>query len=465
MKHITIAVTAILFAACGPESTTSEPEKRNVYLNNINRTPISLFKEYESCEGAAAQSNSPYFYLTQFLRGSRLGRQLDMSSALSGGELKGFQIEQTFYDAEMRFTKTVREGRLVGSEFEITKSPRAMSICPGIKSYQRYSYENASMNATYAISKTVERLREVNYSAGTRVKVYVSPYTIERRVVELRDRIIKEDLRLTDNAFYLPHLSSVVFMPQSEESRDGGGFGNIPLWEVPMVGSHEYAHHVFHSVMNSASAELADYNHSCFTQNPVEAQAQALQVDSVGPRTVGVADVLGALNEGFADLIAYYTLDEGERGLRGVVCMETSREVGSAVFPNNEPKLFSENMMDTFLSGIPQESVGCFDPNFQQIHTVGAVFANVSERLMSSMGLTKKQKLSLMITWLKDMNKAHPRISSLGAERYLVKSYSLLASRAMEMADAVPSQECDQVEFFMPSSDYSYGELQGLGCR
>lgn len=458
MKGIFFLLGIFLAVSCGKKTTSTS--KPGVYINNLNRTPISLFKEYGSCEGAEASAADSYYYLIQFLQGGQYGRELNMQSSLSGAQLRGFQIEQTYYDAEMMLLKTVRGGRLVGLEFLVTNDPKPMSICPGVKSYQRYSYENASLSATYSIGKTAEKLREVNFSAGKGVKVYVSPYTIERRVVETSDRIVREDLRLTDNAFYFPHLRAVVFMPQSEESRDGAGFGNVPLWEVPMVGSHEYGHHVFHSIMRSASAELADHHHSCFKAHD---ELDGSTVNSI--REVGVGDVLASLNEGFADLISYYTLDEWESGLRGVVCMETNRDVDSPVFANRESKLFNDNVMDSFLSTTPDMTAGCYDPNFQQIHTVGAVFANVSERLMSSLGLSKKQKLAIILKWIEDLNKIHPRLSGKGAEQYLVKTYSLLAARAMEASQAVPTQKCDYVEYFFPDSDLREGELAQLGCR
>lgn len=457
--------------ACGKKEE-KEVAKPGVYINNINRTPINLFKEYENCDGVAAESESNYFTLTQFLSGAQQDRNVDMSSAINGQELKGIQISQTYYDAEMMLEKIVRNGQLVGIDFFVTNTPKPMSVCPGIKSYERYSYENASMSATHAISKTVDALKAVDFVADEKVKVYVSPYTIERRIIEFEDRIVKEDLRITDNAYYFPHISSVVFMPQSEESRDGVGFGNIPLWEVPMVGSHEYGHHVFHSIMSEqmypimaigAHDKIHGTKHSCFAPSNIESEIK--MPNKLDERDVVNADVIAALNEGFADLIAFYTLDPGESSLEGVVCMEISRDVGSSVFANNEEKLFSANMMETFLSEEYFDTSTCLEPNYQAIHTVGAVFASVFHRLMESMKISREDRLLTVLDWLRDLRDLHPKLRDASAERYLVSAYSSFARTAMDTAQIDPATECDYVDFFFPVSSLKNTEMRKLNCR
>lgn len=455
MKPLFAITVALLAIACGDKNR--DKSKRGVYINNINKTPIELFKEYPSCAGEERASDSTFYHLEQFLRGVPSAREVDMSASVSGRELKGFQIQQTYYQAEMMLEKRYKNRRLVGVEFFVTNEPETMSICPGVKSYQRYSYENAAMSAVHSIGKTVSKLRDVGYSAGRGVKVFISPLTTERRIFELEDRVVKEDYQLTDNAFYFPAMRAVVFMPQSEESRDGGGFGNVPLWEVPMVGSHEYGHHVFHNTMKNAVGELSSFHHSCFTR--FEAQ------DPPKIRSVDAGDALSALNEGFADLISYYTLGDSERGLKGVVCMEDNREVGSPVFMNGDEKLFSENVMQAFLADYRIESSGCYTPDYQQIHTIGAVFASVAERLMSNMGHDKRDKLELVLSWLEDLNKYHQKYAGLGPERYLVKAYSLLAARSMEAANQPSAFECEETARFMPYSEHAEKELSVLGCR
>lgn len=457
MKFYLLSSALILGLSCGPkEHGESKP---GVYINNVNRTPIELFKEYPECAENVSTSESSFFNLVQFLRGNGFNRQVDMSYSLKGSSLNGYQIEQTFYDTKMMLKKTYRYGRLTSVTFNVTNSPKEMSICPGIKSYDRYSYENASMSATYAIGKTAAKLKEIGFRAPKEVKVFVSPYTIERIENELDDRIVREDFRITDNAYYFPHLTAVIFLPQSEESAGGASFGNIPLWEVPMVGSHEYGHHIFHTIMTSASDSLAVYDHGCFNQDPEMAIETPESI-----RSVSVSDVLGSFNEGFADLISYYTLDSGESGLRGVICMETNREVSSPRFANGALKMFNQEVMNTFLSEESSGASGCINPNYQQIHTFGAVFAHVSERVMEAMGLTKKEKLATTVAWLKDLNRIHGPLSSQGPERYIVKSYELMARNAMRASRMDKRFQCSIAKQFVPYSRYDQEVLRELGC-
>ena len=459
MRSFLLTTLMILIVACGKKSTTTS--KRGVFINNVNRSPIELFKEYTTCEGPEAESETPFFNLIQFLQGRLLKRNLDMNESISGNRLRNGQgIKETYYDAKMMLKKTYKGGSLVGLEFVTTQNPKPMSICPGVKSYQRYSYENASLSANYSINKTITRLAQVGFTSQKPIGLYIAPFTIERQIVETNTEVIHEDSRITDNAYYIPGMSAIVFLPQSEESREGAGFGNVPLWEVPMVGSHEYGHHVFHTIMGQVSGELSPTHSGCF------GKTQNLALDdpkAVSNMTVG--DVLASLNEGFADLIAYYTLDGAERGLNNVVCMEKNREVGSPVFADNTSKLFTEEVLGVMFGDESAIIGSCLRPNFKSIHTVGAVFSSVSDRLMKRYRLTSSQKLGIVLNWLTDLRKNHRNISHLGGEAYLVKAYSLLASRVKAFAVGRPvSFTCQLIESLAPESELMDDELESLGC-
>lgn len=460
MRNILLTLmTVFLLFGCGAKE--SKPSKRGVYVNSYNRTPVQLYKEYPVCAESDSYDRSPYFELSQFLGGFAYSRNVNVEHSLSGDRLEGRQIENTFYAADLMIARRYKGTRPAGATFEKTNTPKVMRICPGVKKYERYTYENASLSATYSIGKAAAKLKEIGYEAREKVDVYVSPKLVERYIFEGSDEVRTEDYIATDNAFYFPHIRSVVFLPQSEESREGAGFGNIPLWEVPMVGAHEYAHHVFHDIMSSAQGSLNAFNHSCFSAMTPE---EAL-IKKDGLRDVGTSDVLNSLNEGFADLIAFYSLDKEERGLENVICMEASREVGSSRFANGDMKEFDRKFMRTFLSRERIETVGCYSPDFQAIHHVGAVFANVSDRLMNRMGLSKSEKLAAIIGWLKEMNRNYSTLSNYTAEKFLIKTYFMMAESAMRRSNSLASLKCYHTEELMPDSRFSMDELEALGCR
>ena len=451
-------ILPILLVSCGKETT--KVNKRGVYINNVNRSPIELFKEYPTCAESELESDTPFYSLTQFLQGRPLTRNINMDPSISGTRLRSDKgIKDTYYDAHMMLKKTFRSGRLVGMEFVTTQQPKAMNICPGVKSYQRYSYENASLSANYSINKTIQRLEAVNFKSPYPLNLYISPYTIERQIVETDAEVISEDSRITDNAFYIPSLRSIVFLPQSEESREGAGFGNVPLWEVPMVGSHEYGHHVFYSIAEQVSGDLHRPTSGCFG-HPAQLRANTVV------QGLSVGDIIGALNEGFSDLIAYYTLDGAERGLNNVVCMEKNREVGSPVFADNTSKLFTTEALNVMFGDGSPIIGSCLRPNFKQIHIVGAVFASISERLMQRYRMSNSEKLALILNWLVNLRDTHRSISGLGGERYLVKAYSLMAELVKKRSTGVPeSFTCQLIESLAPESRYMIDELEALGCR
>ena len=449
----------LLLVSCGPKEST-RVNKRGVYINNVNRSPVELVKQYPTCSESELESDNPFFSLIQFLQGRLLTRNIDMQASISGTTLSSMNgIRETYYDAKMMLKKTFKQGGLVGLEFVTTQEPKVLNICPGVKKYERYSYENAALSANYSINKTIQKLEQVNFKSQYPLGLYISPYTIERQVIETNTEIISEDSRITDNAFYIPSLRSIVFLPQSKESREGAGFGNVPLWEVPMVGSHEYGHHVFYSIAGQFAGDLHRPSSGCFGEHK-SLRGQTLT------QGLSVGDVIGALNEGFSDLIAYYTLDGAERGLNNVVCMEKNREVGSPVFADNTSKLFTSEVINVMFGDGSPIIGSCLRPNFKHIHIVGAVFASITERLMQRYSMSNSEKLALILNWLVELRKTHNSIYEHGGERYLVKAYSLMAGLVKKRSSGMPeSFTCQLIESLAPESEYMIEELESLGCR
>lgn len=130
-------------------------------------------------------------------------------------------------------------------------------------------------------------------------------------------------------------------------------------------------------------------------------------------RTISEHTFIGALNEGFADLFARYTLDD-EYTVNGVGCLSFTRDVYSSSFLNGERKILSKKIIDSFNSSIKHKRRSCFThTDTQSLHVIGAVLAHGVDKVYSAVGLDKTQKLKELVKWAKSINRSHNFIMQL----------------------------------------------------
>ena len=183
-------------------------------------------------------------------------------------------------------------------------------------------------------------------------------------------------------------------------------FGSKSLWNVPMVGSHEYGHHLFAMIYPEAVSKDQHSVHKkglCFDNRIHKVSKFSSKTISNLVRSADQQEVLAALNEGFADLVAYYSLGDQERSLDGITCLETNRDVGSKYFANlTTEKKFSNEVLESFFSLLTNtQHTSCLStPDFQDIHTIGAIFASSTDRLLNIVTQDKKRKLKVTVQWL-----------------------------------------------------------------
>ncbi len=225
----------------------------------------------------------------------------------------------------------------------------------------------------------------------------------------------------TDNAFYFGRDKVLAFLPESEE-----GAMAAPLWEIPMVGAHEYGHHVFNTLISEKIGFVHDKVGSCFKENKLE---RLLKNYLFADRDKSHENfTLRAMNEGFADLIAFYTNAKNERSLEGVECMEDNRDLNSSTYGDGTKKYFSYTseirMNSNYNYG--QDS-DCNTPDFQAIHQVGASFAYVMDQIISLKASTQKEKLQFLLKWAKKFSSVHPLISSKEPFSYIKHAVEVMA--------------------------------------
>lgn len=233
----------------------------------------------------------------------------------------------------------------------------------------------------------------------------------------------------TDNAVYSPAEAKISFFPQG--GHEGIlGFSGVPLWKIPMVISHEYAHHVFAQV-NSRLKNLKQHEHSV---------NQASQRRKITNDTVMLA-----LNEGFADLMAYLTLPKQFLDLKGITCLEINRDVEQSLFSNLLPKSFSPHTLEQFFKSQNNVFLGCSSTNPQDIHTIGAIFAHQAKKLLDRLIPNQDQKVFVLLKWASELNPV-----GISTPEYLLKDsiYNFMRDVFTTAGLRIDEEQCSKLTEF-----------------
>jgi hypothetical protein len=236
--------------------------------------------------------------------------------------------------------------------------------------------------------------------------------------IDLGSHISRTVEYMTDNATYQPANHSITFLPHSHQAKLEGF--HVNFWEVPLIAAHEFGHHVFQSLFTHYPTTTG-ISH-CFDHVGSSTQ-QHLKSSHLSERKVGQLQVLSALHEGFADLIAFYALDAEEASFREVRCLQISRDVKEPSFYDNKLKIFSPQVVEEFFSGTNSSPRGCQFTNFQHSHSIGAIFAHQADKFLSQFTENKDLKLQTLLEWARELNRQYPRMRSLTPRDYMREAF------------------------------------------
>ncbi len=307
----------------------------------------------------------------------------------------------------------------------------------------------------------------------------------------------------TDNAFYSPFadetLSSSIYavsiIPQSIEARDQGLYNGKALWEFPVVFQHEFGHHVFqmlfgdstvlsfvrymdywqqHPNLHRIHASLANSNS---TEDSREKQERRNFLSSPGY-------IFSSMNEGFADLYAYYSLGE-KSGLFDITCFSQTREVTSPVMYGGIAKVWSQELWsETFdistRTGIelinrkdktPIEL--CSIPSFDDIHIVGALIAHTVNAAFDTVALAQKStdaamtKAGLLMKWIMDLRQSDEVLELSNKQTLSRILNSALGTSLQAMGSSDTNRFCEVVRTKFPAllvrwTDKPYEDSAGV---
>lgn len=429
----------LLAVSCGEQITTRRG--RQVFPYSYANSVIPVPKQFSSCSSGGTSYLDSFLNLHLFINGRSSESIHDFGPFLHGTNLKKENvITKTLYGEKTEYFK-------VGERYQVIKhkKPQAVFVCPGNK-ISMGTVESAALNSAWFINKTHHRFATIAPDIKiTPVTVKIAPLIMNTSLLNQNGSLKKEALYMTDNALYSPLTESITFLPHSSLLLRGGS--RLNLWEVPMVSAHEYGHHLFQMVYKEDFSGLTGTK-SCFGKSHPHSSGQKNR----NGRKVQIRHVLNAYNEGFADLISYYTLDQFERQVTGIRCLEKSRDVASPVFYDGKPKNFSKEALQSFFSTFEIPSHACEIPNFQEPHILGAIFAHSFDLFLSEMTNSDDEKLAALVEWVKFLRFEKRNFYLASPETFLKGTFSELLRMSVKRFNRTFDENiCRMVEEIYPN--------------
>lgn len=298
---------------------------------------------------------------------------------------------------------------------EVTKNALPVKICAQNADYPRESTESigvSSLHHIHSLFGLYQSLGASHTSLG-KIDLLLMP--------KFASRFTNRTEITSDNLSYYPDIGGrphIVVFPKGEAGRRI--WPQVNLWESAWVIAHEASHHVFRMLLANdlPSALAGDSISSIVSRNsqpiirlPKEGSEEgfALQAQT---RSVGVAEVVAAVNEGFADLLGFYAAGGTSDIVNGLSCFAKNRDVISPQFADGTPKILSRDVLNTYFATTnvaPAQKAGilaCDVPNFQDEHAIGAVIVHGLHLLFVESAKDNKARAELVVKWAEGMPKS-----------------------------------------------------------
>ena len=271
---------------------------------------------------------------------------------------------------------------------------KKISFCRAQGGYRPDSIENAALAAFVAIHETHKAHNQLRLKSNEKlapIKLLVHPKLFAKESEYVKKYYV-------DNAFWanLGAFQLIAVIPHSQEWEVDN---KLKFWETPGVFSHEYGHHIFHTHGPSVESPSRKFLY----------HRQFFRINN-------------GFNEGFADLISYYSLS-ARRQLNPALLLsgETHGHQNRDV---NTPNL--EYDLKNFQLSIPKKydtrvaqilgSTHTYELNstdfeefiIQECHEGGAIMAYVFNKLLDGYGYKDNplKKMELLIAWLQQQEKS-----------------------------------------------------------
>ena len=414
-------------SACQEEPKKNTPEKPVVAIEFTNQLYNHKFSDIE-CQSGTSNYDVPG--LTAIVAKSGLLTQLEspiIQTTINGATSRhtaatthSYRIEEIVSNS---FPKSIEQKIL---------RPKALRICREYSTPERKTYESAAISTITLLNQAYESYAGTKGSIALRKAVlHIFPHIIfTKKTPGTPDSFSKQ--YITDNAAFQLKANQPIFyiFPRSIDALSNGFFTEFDLWESPFVIFHEFGHLIFDTHTNYNDGQDRLYS-KCFTSSQ-----QTMPI------------LLDAVNEAFADLMSFYLQEDNSLSLAGHTCLEFTRDINKDEFNDGTPKIFTEQVWNSFNSPLPEVGLPCNITNFKDIHHMGALIAHTFHKLTSVNISDKATKANIMMAWVISMRNI-VRTHNSSEKELIIKVYQLLLN-TIEKYKRVDQNLCQKIEQLVP---------------
>ncbi|MBT3980460.1 MAG: hypothetical protein HOE90_03855 [Bacteriovoracaceae bacterium] len=433
--------------------------------------PIMLAFQDPSCQkGKALEVGTLGNYNLSYIKEGRAYNGVhSLSSFSSNQNLKSEAVKNII--GGMHFSFTHQNGR---SEYNSISKGQGIKICD--THYSSGYLEMATLTTLMSIDKAYSFHKSLSGSKNLKaIDLLMYPTIVDIYYFEDEKKVEKIVSTNVDNAYYFKGSSEIAILPQGRNSYNKGASGFLSghaIWEIPFVAAHEYGHHVFSSYYQTNNKNLYNQLRKANDQHKMEVVYKEVHPEILRKlassksqryedgkllygddrqeayRKVKKINAVKALNEGFADLFAYYSLGKEMANLKDINCFKNSRDVFVDSFSSSLKKelssWFEYNYFSTYVVERPKD---CNTPYVQDSHAMGAIMAFGVDKLFSTVSSLGTKKGQLLIKWLKSMDKIYEKDL---APKTLLKTSILAAFEIVEEDQGSPinHEQCLAMKIF-----------------
>ena len=411
--------SVLALSASGCWSKDSDGDDKNLGPE-INDTVVTgQYKLADtSCQdsgGDLALGNEPVW---QFKGATSSTGSVQMSESRSGvNGLTAPGIQATYFGLHVRQQCTVTDAGKDCKGGELISKPKFLKVCKAGQSYPQNSIEAAGISSLAHITAAYGYYKNLAGADGDMAQANIFVIPLIEKVLTNPKSGRSLSVFESDNLAYLhDYIGAPAFLifPKGATSQKLGVWKNLNLWEAPWTLAHEFGHHVLKTHTNvSGFSSLRQRSFDGFSgldgliKLPSENNDVQVERTAAGDRIVGRDLIWDGMNEGFADLFAFYVRGAQPGQSSGIDCFAKNRDIESPVFVNGAAKSLTASNMTTFVSTskIDTNNSDCSYPDMQDIHIIGAIMAHgVNDILSRRTGDTGnaaavKARAELVLRW------------------------------------------------------------------
>jgi hypothetical protein len=351
------------------------------------------------------------------------------------GDAKSFASENvigSLIDFEMNYNCNSTDTGTDCKKDDTTPSTSSheFKMCRANGTYGRDSLESMTLTSQYFTEAAYLFFGSIPGHKTGLVKSVLIPQPLVKRHTTDKSGTVTDNIDVNNASFSsLPATESdgklglFFVFPTSIKSFERTG---LNLWEVSFVMSHEFGHHVLGHYLNETLSTTAL---RLTRSNDVDA---ILPDPSRKHRPVGSLDLtdkltqaqqaLDGINETFADLFAYFAGNGIKNQLKGVRCLELTRDPSSELTLKGSSKGLDLARVDIFEGRKPALPYAECEPQFDDEHDIatalGQPIANFIEA--STPNLNSKARAQILLTWASKLNVTVSTPSSVSLDSLVV---------------------------------------------